>query len=217
MKIIIVGCGRVGSELAERLDAEGQQVVIIDQNSENFQRLALTFQGRMITGVGFDHDVLSRAGIDTADAVAVVLPNDAANLIVARAAHDHFKVPLVVARLYDPRKADLYEHSGFQTVSSTIWTVSRLEQIITSRKLNHLASLGNGEVHVLEMHIAAHMASRPISSLLVTGEVAVVGLTRGGRTCIPSLDTSLEEGDLLCLSATTTAMGRLEMMMRQGG
>ncbi len=217
MKMIIVGCGRVGSELAELLDAEGHQVTVIDPESENFQRLEPSFRGRTVAGIGFDYDVLIRAGIEKADALAAVFSNDATNAIVARAAHEYFKVPTVVARLYDPLKADLYEHFGFQTVSSTMMSVHRIEQVMTSRQLRHLVSLGNGQVQMLEMCVPARLAAQPLSSLLVTGEVAIVGLTRRGETFIPSPGALMEENDLVCLSVVTTAIGRLEAMLRHGG
>ena len=217
MKMIIAGCGRIGSELAHMLDAEAHHVTVIDPDPEAIQRLESTFGGRTVTGVAFDRDILMRAGIETTDALAAVFSNDAANLIVARVARDHFHVPVVVARVYDSRNAGLYEHFGLQTVSSTSWGVHRIEQILTSRQMNYLASLGNGEAQVMEMRIPKHLAARPIGDLLVTGEVSIVGLTRGGRTFIPLPSLPLEEGDHLYLSVMVTAIGRLEAMVKQGG
>jgi trk system potassium uptake protein TrkA len=216
VKIIIVGCGRVGSQLAELLDAT-HQITVIDPNPENLRRLPASFRGQVIAGIGFDHNTLIRAGVETADALAAVFSNDPTNLVVARAARDHFKVPVVVARLYDPCNTDLYTPFGIQTVSSTTWGVQRIRQIITCQKLDLVATLGNGQVQVLEVNVPPHLAARPISDLLIDGAVAIVGLTRGGNTVIPSPDTRLEEGDLVCLSVAASAVSQLEARVWSGG
>jgi trk system potassium uptake protein TrkA len=217
MKMIIVGCGRVGSELAENLEANGHHVTVVDPVPAAFHRLHSTFRGQTVTGIGFDREVLVRAGIEEADALAAVFSNDATNLIVARVARDRFNVPLVVARLHEPSQAEMYRRFGVQTVSIATWGVGRLEQVMTCRQVQYVVSLGNGEVQVIEMRIPAHMAARPVSSLLVPGEIVPIGLARGGHTFIPSPDTRLEEDDLLSLSVVTTALGRLETQLNQGG
>jgi len=117
MKVIIMGCGRVGEQLARLLVTEGHQIVVIDQEPSALERLGANFKGQRIAGVGFDRDVLLRAGIEQADAFAAASSSDNANIVAARIAHNIFHVPRVVARLFDPRRAEIYRRMGMLTIS----------------------------------------------------------------------------------------------------
>lgn len=119
MKVIIMGCGRVGEQLANLMSAEGHQVTVIDYEQDALNRLGQNFPGQLIKGVGFDHDVLLNAGIETADAFAATSSSDNANILAARIARNIYHVPRVVARLYDPRRAEIYQRLGLRTISST--------------------------------------------------------------------------------------------------
>jgi hypothetical protein len=125
MRVIIVGCGRMGSELANSLWHDGHDVTVVDKDPRAFYRLGAAFKGATIEGIGFDRDVLIRAGVERADALAATTSGDNSNVITARVARNVFRVPKVIARLYDPRRADIYQRLGLQTVSSTAWGVSR--------------------------------------------------------------------------------------------
>src|SRR5512136_174046 len=145
MKVIIVGCGRMGSELAGQLALDGHDVTVVDIDPQAFYRLGATFKGKTVEGVGFDRDVLVRAGVEHADALAAVTAGDNRNAIIARVARNVFHVPKVVARLYDPRRAEIYERLGLQTVSSTGWGVSRAMQLLVHPELHVAVTLGNGD------------------------------------------------------------------------
>ncbi|HET9690740.1 MAG TPA: NAD-binding protein, partial [Acidimicrobiales bacterium] len=124
--VIVVGCGRVGSELADRLSREGHEVVIVDKRPDSFRRLPEAFAGRSLAGTGIDRDVLVEAGIGGAGALAAVTSGDNTNILVARIARETFEVPRVVARIYDPRRALIYQRLGIPTVATVSWTVDQV-------------------------------------------------------------------------------------------
>jgi trk system potassium uptake protein TrkA len=136
--VVIMGCGRVGSSLASSVEKRGHSVSIIDANPESFRRLAPEFRGETITGVGFDRNVLVEAGIERADGFAAVSSGDNSNIISARLARETFNVPRVVARIYDARRAEVYERLGIPTVATVKWTADRI--------LRHLAGTIADEV-----------------------------------------------------------------------
>src|SRR3712207_1095606 len=150
MRVIIVGCGRVGSLLAQLLEQEDHQVVVVDKNAAAFQRLPRGFRGQTVTGVGFDRDVLRAAGIERADAFAAVTSGDNSNFVAASVARDTFRVPTVVARIYDPQREQIYRRLGIRTISSTAWGAHKIKRIIERSDLHGQAELGNGEVELIE-------------------------------------------------------------------
>ena len=213
MRVIIVGCGRMGSELANSMWHDGHVVTVVDKDPQAFYRLGAAFKGATIEGIGFDRDVLIRAGVERADALAATTSGDNSNFITARVARDVFRVPKVIARLYDPRRAEIYQRMGLQTVSSTAWGVSRAIQLLAHAELNVAITLGNGEVEVLEMEVPLHWVSRTVSNVNVPGEVSVTAITRQGKSFIPTLGTVFQEGDRVAVAALTTSRGRLEDLM----
>jgi trk system potassium uptake protein TrkA len=213
MKVIIVGCGRMGSELANSMWHDGHAVTVVDKDPRAFYRLGAAFKGATIEGIGFDRDVLIRAGVERADALAATTSGDNSNFITARVARDVFRVPKVIARLYDPRRAEIYQRMGLQTVSSTAWGVSRAIQLLVHAELNVVISLGNGEVELLEMEVPLHWVSRTVNNVNVPGEVSVTAITRQGKTFIPTLGTVFHEGDRVAVAALSTSRGRLEDLM----
>ncbi len=142
MKVIIMGCGRVGEQVSHLLDEEGYEVVVIDKEAQPLARLGGGFRGRKIRGIGFDRDVLLEAGIETADAFAATSSSDNANIISARIARNIFAVPRVVARLYDPRRAEIYRRLGLVTISSTAWGAERLRELLTHAELDPVHAFG---------------------------------------------------------------------------
>ncbi len=213
MRVIIVGCGRMGSELALQLSHDGHDVTVVDINPQAFYRLGPAFKGRTVEGVGFDRDVLVRAGVERADALAALTSGDNRNIITARVARNVFRVPKVIARLYDPGRAEIYQRLGLQTVSSTAWGVSRAIQLLAHAELNVAISLGNGEVEMLEMELPLHWASRTVNNVNVPGEVSVTAITRQGKTFIPTLGTVFQEDDRVAIAILATSRGRLEDLM----
>ena len=130
MKIIIVGCGRVGAGLAKNLSLQGLDVTVIDKNKAAFDALGPAFRGKTVEGIGFDQKVLSRAGIEKADALAAVTASDEANIVAARMARSYFRVPFVAARVYEPQKAKIYRRLGIQTISPVILGIERLTNLL---------------------------------------------------------------------------------------
>jgi len=217
MHIIIVGCGRTGSLLARTLAERGHQVVVVDPNPDQFLRLGPNFRGRTITGLGFDRDVLLRAGIEHAQGVAAVTSNETANLLIAFIARRHFHVPNVVARLFEPERAALYQAIGVPVVTAAEWRVHRLEQLLCQPALNVVDTLGNGEVTVVELRVPAAWAGQPFSFLFIPEKVAPTVLIRGGSARMPAPDVTLEAGDIIRLSVATDALEDLRARLAQAG
>ncbi len=217
MNIIVVGCGRTGSLLARSLDRRGHRVVVVDPNPEQFNRLGPDFRGRTVTGVGFDRDVLMRAGIESAHGVAAVTSDEMANLLVAFIARHHFHVPHVVARLFEPERAALYQAIGVPVVTAAEWRMHRIEQLLCNPALNVMDTLGNGEVTIVELTVPPAWAGRSFGFLFVPERVIPTVLIRGGSARIPAPDTSLEVGDIIRLSVATDALEELRAMLMEAG
>ncbi len=203
MNFIIVGCGRVGSELALRLYHSHHQVVMVDQSEDALNRIDPEFRGRTVQGEILREDVLDRAGIKEADGLAAVTNSDTVNAVVAHAARTIFHVPVVVCRNYDPRLRSMLEIFGIQIVSSTAWGAQRTEEILTGVSSRAVFSAGNGEVEVYELTIPQVWHGRTWKDLCVSiGGFSPVALTRAGRASLPTPETHLESGDLITVSAT---------------
>lgn len=202
MRAIIIGCGRMGSGLAETLARRGFQITLVDADATAFERLGAGLKVQRIVGVGFDRDVLLEAGVERADALAAVTASDDVNIVTARLARHIFHVPRVVARVYDPRKAAIYHKLGLQTVSTTAWGIQRMTELLSFSHLDVIASLGSGEVDVLELEVPALLVSRTVNDLTVPGEAHVIAITRQGRTFLPTLGTVFQAGDLVHLAAS---------------
>ena len=213
MKVIIVGCGRMGSELAIQLSHDDHDVTVVDVDPSAFYRLGSTFKGKTVEGVGFDRNVLIRAGVERADALAAVTAGDNRNIVIARVARNVFRVPKVVARLYDPRRAEIYQRLGLQTISSTAWGVSRFIQLLAHPDLHVASTLGNGEVEVVEFEVPAHWVSRSVNNVNVPGEINVTAVSRNGKTFIPTLGTVFQDGDRAAITVLATSRGRLEELL----
>ena len=216
MRFVIVGCGRVGSQLANRLSMEGHEVAIVDRDPAAFRRLSPTYRGRKIEGVGFDRDVLVAAGIERADGFASVTSGDNTNVVSARIARQVFRVPKVVTRIYDPRRAEIYRRFGLQTISPTEWGATRIAELLCHPGMTVLLTLGNGEVNVVEVEVTPHLAGHKVNELVIPGEMNVVALLRNGRAVVPTLGTAFQVGDTVQISVQSTAMARLAEMLRLG-
>jgi len=210
MKFIVVGCGRVGTELSYHLYKSGHQVVVVDSKKEAFNRLPPDFRGRTLEGEGLAESVLERAGIREADGLAAVTNSDALNAVVSHAARKFYDVPVVVARNYDPRLRVVIEAFDLQSVGSTVWGSHRVEELLVNPSEKVVYSAGNGEVEVYEVRIPKEWNERTLAQLL-GGEKRLlpVALTRSGRSFLPEIDVELHTGDLLSVSATFEGVNEL--------
>ena len=156
MKIIIVGCGRVGAGLAKNLSLQGLDVTVIDKNKSAFDALGSSFKGKTVEGIGFDQRVLSKAGIEKADALAAVTASDEANIVAARMARSFYKVPFVAARVYEPQKAKIYRRLGIQTISPVTLGIERLTNILVYPNLNVERTLGAGQVSLVDVEAVSY-------------------------------------------------------------
>jgi trk system potassium uptake protein TrkA len=213
MKIIVAGCGRVGRDLSLTLVQEGHTVTVIDPDPELFRSLGPRFPGNTIAGIVFDRDVLTKAGIERADALAAVTTSDNANVVTARIAKLIYHVPQVVTRLYEPSRANIYRKLGLQTISSTTWGVGRIIQLLTHSRLDSVYELGSGEVSLLEFEVGPSLDGRTVQQIDVTTEIKVVSITRSGRAFIPSAPTPFITGDLVHVAVARSAQARFEALL----
>ncbi len=202
MYTIIVGCGRVGSELATLLSRRGHDVTVIDHVGSSFSHLDPAWRGRTIEAEAMAEGVLKRAGVEQADALASVTNSDAVNAVVAHVARTVYGVQSVVSRNYDPRWLPLHEAMGLRTVSSTAWGAQRLEELLESRRTRPVFSAGNGEVEVYEFDVPGTWDGRRLAELVDGIDCAAVSITHGGRAALPDLKATLRSGDLVHLGAT---------------
>ena len=208
MFIIVVGCGRVGAELAYRLFERGHQVSVVDTAASAFNNLPADFRGRLVEGEALNQDILHRAGIEQADGLAVVTNSDTLNAVVAHIARSIYHIPNLAVRNYDPTNRDLFEAFNEQVVTSSSWGAQRLEEVLYGGNVHMLLSAGNGEVEIYEIPILENWDDRPLQEL-IPAECTAAALTRAGRAVLPSLDTRLKSGDVLLVSATLNGIEEL--------
>ncbi len=206
MNIIVVGCGRHGSELAMRLCINGHSVVVVESEEREFRNLPPEFHGRTVAGEPLDKDVLHRAGIEQADGLAAVTRSDSLNVVVGHVARTIYNVPHVVVRNFHPRWRQIHETFGLQVVSSTDWGVQRLEEILYHEEMHSIYSAGNGEVEIYEMVIGEKWQGHTVGELLPEGQALPVAFSRGGRAMLPEADTCLDKDDTLYVSATLSGI-----------
>lgn len=202
MKTIVVGCGRIGSQLAYNLFKRGHEVAVVDELDTSFDNLPADFQGRLHEGDAMNQDVLARAGIAHCDALAAVTDSDALNIVVSHIAKVEYNVPNIIARNYDPHFRQLFETFGIQVVSSTSWGAQRIEELLTDTNIRTVFSVGNGEVEVYELPIDKSLDKFRLSDLMVCNTCKPLALTRAGKASIPDNDTIVNVGDLLTVAAT---------------
>jgi trk system potassium uptake protein TrkA len=200
--VIIAGCGRVGSLLAGRLDRDGHEVVIIDRDRRAFGRLPEDFTGRALEGIVFDRTVLEEAGVARAEAFVAVTSGDNSNVVAARTASERYGIDTVVARIYDPVRAGIYERLGITTIASAQWTVEETLRALGGADEVLATSLGPGagDVVVLTLAVPGSVKGLPVGELVVPGERTVAAVTRQGRTAVPGRGALVEGGDLVHLA-----------------
>lgn len=216
MNLIVIGCGRLGADLAYRLFRKGHTITVIDQSAETFSNLSREFRGRTMEGEVLNQDVLLRAGVETADGLAAVTNSDAINMVVAHAVKEIFHVPRVVARNYDPRLRELHEAFQIQTVSSSTWGAQRLEDFLCTDLMVPILTIGHGEIEIYEIRIPKGWEGRLIQEILPQTGCTPIAVTRGGRALLPSPDLRLEEEDLLHTSMTEECAKILYTKVQEG-
>ncbi|WP_422688073.1 potassium channel family protein [Candidatus Planktophila versatilis] len=216
MHVVIMGCGRVGSSLATALEAAGHSVAIIDQSKDAFRRLGPDFKGRTVVGVGFDRDTLLEAGIDGADAFAAVSNGDNSNILAARVARENYGVTNVVARIYDPGRAEIYQRLGIPTVATVIWASDQILRRILPGGARSEWRDATGTVQLLEVHPHLNWYGRPISELETATESRVAFLTRLGEALIPDEHTVLQDGDLVHMTILDAQLAIAEKVLTKG-
>lgn len=216
MFFIIVGCGRVGSELSYDLYKRGHQVTVIDQVGSSFQHLDPDYRGRTIEAEVLAEGVLQRAGVEQANGLAAVTNSDSVNAVVCHVARTIFHVPHVVARNYDPRWRPVHEALGLPVVSSTAWGAQRIEELLENPNLRAVFSAGNGEVELYELLVSEAWGGRPLTELVSGAECAVVAHTRAGRASLPKGETRLQAGDVVHVSASLAGVKALRERLEPG-
>ncbi|WP_151477518.1 potassium channel family protein [Streptomyces albicerus] len=216
MHIVIMGCGRVGSALAQTLEQQGHTVAVIDQDPTAFRRLGSGFGGRRVTGVGFDQDTLREAGIEEAGAFAAVSSGDNSNIIAARVAREMFGIENVAARIYDPRRAEVYQRLGIPTVATVRWTADQMLRRLLPSGSEPLWRDPTGGVQLAEVHTSTEWVGQRISRLQEETGVRVAFLTRLGEAMLPSSQTVLQEGDLVHVMMRTDDVEKVEASFAEG-
>jgi trk system potassium uptake protein len=200
MHVVIVGCGRVGSGLAETLDAEGHSVAVVDRQAKAFRRLPESFSGQTVVGVGFDRDRLREAGIERAGAVAAVTNGDNSNIVVARIAREAFQVERVVARIYDARRAAIYERLGIPTVATVQWTTERVLRRILPDAHGVEWVDPSAKLCLVERTVPGAWAGRRLGELELGGIARLVGVARLGEAAVPDPQQAAQDGDVVWMS-----------------
>lgn len=211
-----MGCGRVGSAIARKLEDIGHSVAVIDQDPEAFRRLGPDFAGRQVTGLGFDRQTLLAAGIDSAGAFAAVSSGDNSNIISARVARETFGVEHVVARIYDSKRAEVYERMGIPSVATVPWTVSRLMRELLSVKVSELWREPTGTVLLMRVTVTDIWVGRPLAELETASGSRAAWLVRFGEAQLPGPSTVLQTGDHLVVAVTDELTERVHKVVEQG-
>ena len=209
MHIVIMGCGRVGSTLAHILEDRDNTVAVIDRDPEAFRRLKSSFKGDRITGIGFDRDVLARAWIERADAFVAVSSGDNSNIISARVARETFNVERVVARIYDPRRAEVYERLGIPTVATVRWTADQMLRKIVPEGGEPLWRDPTGKIVLAEVAFSPAWIGEQVKSLEASTATRVAFIDRLGQAFVPEPGTALQEGDVLHVVARESDLDRI--------
>jgi trk system potassium uptake protein TrkA len=199
VRVIIIGCGRVGILLTQELAKAGHEIVVIDKNEHAFDRMPPGFEARTIVGLGFDRDVLEDAGVKDADALLAVSSGDNSNILSARVAREHYHVPKVIARIYDPMRAEIYERLNIPTVSTTRWGVKQMILMLSHTRDEIKEALAGGDLLRMRIQVPAHLVGTRVADLNVEGKVLVAGVDRGGSGFIPIAPSTFQEGDFAAL------------------
>lgn len=219
LQVIIAGCGRVGAQLARELDADGHRVVIIDKDERAFRRLPRSYGGRTLVGIVFDRDTLLEAGVEDADAFVAVTSGDNSNIVSARIARERFSVSTVVARIYDPDRAVIYERHGITTIATARWTADAVLAHLQPAATRVDASIGPGEGDVLLLthDLPADLPPTEVDELAREGEWGVVAVTRTGQTTVALPLELVQGGERVHMVVQRSALEDAEAFLQELG
>ncbi len=212
----MVGCGRVGSELASSLVGRGHEVSILDKNARAFRRLPEGWNGKTVIGFGFDKFHLEEAGAHEADALAAVTSGDNSNILTARIARETYRIPAVVARIYDPRRAAIYQRLGIPTVATVTWTTDQVMRRLLPDASPTEWTDATGTLGLLERDLPAHWAGRNLSELNIDDRASVISVVRSGEAKLFGGDMIGKEGDIVHLAVATGFVEKLDEFLASG-
>jgi trk system potassium uptake protein len=215
--IVIMGCGRVGSTLAHILEDRETSIAIIDRDPEAFRRLRSSFKGERVTGIGFDRAVLIQAGIERADAFAAVSSGDNSNIIAARVARETFGVLRVAARIYDPRRAEVYERLGIPTVATVRWTADQMLRKLLPDGTEPLWRDPTGKIVLAEVAFSPAWIGEPVKAAEASSMTRIVFIDRLGQAFVPEPGTVLQEGDVIHVVARESELDRIAVAFGSRG
>jgi len=213
MNAIVVGCGKLGSGLALNLMRKGYFVTVIDESRDTFELLGKEFTGKTIVGLGFDKDVLEKAGVRSADAIIACCKSDVTNALIGRIARNVYKVPHVISRIYDPRKAEIYHALGIQTISATTWGIRRATELLSYSQLDVVTTIGDDNIEIVRIDVPALLVNKTVNELTVPGEIQVISISRDLKSFIPTLGTKFQKDDVIYISVLASAVGRLKSLL----
>lgn len=214
--VIVVGCGRVGSELALSLDREGHSVAVIDKDANVFRRLPDGFKGRTVVGFGFDRDHLEEAGVRDCQALAAVTSGDNSNILTARIARESYRIPNVAARIYDPRRAVVYQRLGIPTVATVAWTTDQVMRRLFAETSVIEWTDPTGTMCLLEREMPDQWAGRKLGGLEEAKLCRLVSLTRAGEVRLAGPDLVGQEGDILHVMAPKGRIDEVDALLSAG-
>lgn len=217
MHVVIGGFGRVGRHLAHMLEADGHDVAVIDREPRVFSEYGQEIAGRKLVGEVFDRDTLLKAGIERTDAFAAVTAGDNSNIVAARLARERFGIKTVVARIYDPRRAAIYEQFGVPTISSVSWAGSQLVAMITEPSLRVESVYGGGEVLGVVAEAPGSMSARRVGDIEYPGKFTINAIVRNGTSVLPNGRTELVKGDRLHIAVVRESLDELKDLLGLGG
>jgi trk system potassium uptake protein TrkA len=214
MHVVIMGCGRVGVALTVQLAKDGHSIAIIDKRPAAFDRLPPGFEAKKVVGFGFDRDVLEEAEIKEAGAFVAVSSGDNSNIVSARVAREHYHVQRVVARIFDPRRAEIYERLNIPTVASVRWSAQQIQYLLFHGKEEMKESFAGGALLHLQLPVPDHLVGKTVSSLKQEGTIEVVGVDRGGTGFIPVSSSTFQQGDVAHIVVARDATERLHLLLQ---
>lgn len=213
MHIVIMGCGRVGATLARALEHRGHSVAVIDLLADAFRRLGPEFQGKTVKGVGFDRDVLIRAGIEHADGFAAVSSGDNSNILAARVVRETFLVSNVVARIYDQGRAEVYERLGIPSVATVRWAADQVLRKLLPGGSEPQWRDPSGTVALMEVHVDPGWVGKKISALETATTARIPFISRFGTAMVPTAATVFQDGDLVYIGVGNDQAGNVEQIL----
>ena len=213
MHVVIMGCGRVGSTLARGLEKRGHTVAIIDQSADAFRRLSPNFTGRTIVGMGFDREVLIEAGIEEAEAFAAVSNGDNSNILAARVVRETFDVHNVVARIYDPGRAEVYERLGIPTVATVRWTSDQVLRRLLPAGSEPQWRDPSGSVRLMEVHVDRSWVGRTVEQIEAATGAKIPFVFRLGSGVVPRRGTVFQDGDLIYAAVADERLADVEAIL----